>query len=146
MVVKMMKWRPWPPLPSKKFEAKIMIRRVEGLCLFAEKGSEIEEFSRLGVEIKWKGSKGNGLSYLRRSVRRNCTREEGLREDGVVEWNEEFRSVCSFSAYKEGSFHPWEVAFTVLNVSFELGLVSFFFFSIFLLELLRLGIGFCLFF
>ncbi|PSS04998.1 Origin recognition complex subunit like [Actinidia chinensis var. chinensis] len=115
MVVKMMKWRPWPPLPSKKFEAKIMIRRVEGLCLFAEKGSEIEEFSRLGVEIKWKGSKGNGLSYLRRSVRRNCTREEGLREDGVVEWNEEFRSVCSFSAYKEGLFHPWEVAFTVLN-------------------------------
>ncbi|GFS31133.1 hypothetical protein Acr_00g0015810 [Actinidia rufa] len=50
------------------------------------------EFSRLGVEIKWKGSKGNGLSYLRRIVRRNCTREEGLKEDGVVEWNEEFRN------------------------------------------------------
>ncbi|KAF5954975.1 hypothetical protein HYC85_007831 [Camellia sinensis] len=110
MAVKMMKWR-----PSKKFEAKIIVCRLEGLCRLSGKGSEIEEFGRLAVEIKWKGSKSNGLSYLRRSVRRNYTKEESMREDGVVEWNEEFRSVCSFSAYKEGSFHPWEVTFTVFN-------------------------------
>ncbi|KAL7184975.1 hypothetical protein ACSBR2_027006 [Camellia fascicularis] len=110
MAVKMMKWR-----PSKKFEAKIIVCRLEGLCRLSGKGSEIEEFGRLAVEIKWKGSKSNGLSYLRRSVRRNYTKEESMREDRVVEWNEEFRSVCSFSAYKEGSFHPWEVTFTVFN-------------------------------
>ncbi|KAA8539063.1 hypothetical protein F0562_025755 [Nyssa sinensis] len=114
MVVKMMKWRP----SSKKFEAKIVVRHLEGLCIsqgVTEKRPAFDDFARLTVEIKWKGSKGNALSSLRRRVKRNFTKEEGLREDGVVEWNEEFGIVCSFSAYKEGVFHPWEVAFTVFN-------------------------------
>ncbi|KAL6977095.1 hypothetical protein U1Q18_025889 [Sarracenia purpurea var. burkii] len=68
MAVKMMKWRPWPPKQSKKFEAKIVVCRLKGLRHeSSEKGSEIEEFSRLAVEIKWKGSKGNGLNSLRRT-------------------------------------------------------------------------------
>uniref|UniRef100_A0A5B6ZE64 C2 NT-type domain-containing protein n=1 Tax=Davidia involucrata TaxID=16924 RepID=A0A5B6ZE64_DAVIN len=116
MVVKMMKWR---PLSSKKSEAKIVVRHLKGLCIsqgVVEKRPEaFDDFARLSVEIKWKGSKGNALSSFRRSVKRNFTKEESLREDGVIEWNEEFRSVCSFSAYKEGVFHPWEVAFTVFN-------------------------------
>ncbi|XP_059628522.1 uncharacterized protein LOC132271220 isoform X2 [Cornus florida] len=120
MVVKMMKWRPWPPLSSKKFETKISIRRLEGLRVsseaVAEKRVVFEEFSRLSVEIKWKGSKGKALRSLRRSVKRNFTKEEGFQDHGV-EWNEEFSSVCSFSEYKEGVFHPWEVAFTVFNGS-----------------------------
>ncbi|KAA8534603.1 hypothetical protein F0562_032138 [Nyssa sinensis] len=119
MVVKMMKWRPWPPLSSKKSETKIVIRRLEGLCIssqdVAEKLPDFGDFLRFSVEIKWKGSKGNALSSLRRIIKRNFTKEESLKDDGVVEWNEEFRSVCSFSAYKEGVFHPWEVTFTVFN-------------------------------
>lgn len=112
----MMRWRPWPPIPSRKFQAKLNLYRLEGLCASAEKPLEIQDFSQLAVEIKWKGSKGNGLSYLRRSVRRNYTKEERLREGGEVEWNEEFQSVCTFSGYnKEGLFQPWEVVFTVFN-------------------------------
>ncbi|KAI3458759.1 hypothetical protein Pfo_015422 [Paulownia fortunei] len=112
MVVKMMKWRPWPPLlPSKKFEAKITVHQLRGLLL----SPQLQDSSRFSVEIKWKGSKGIGLGSLRRSVRRNFTKEEFLREDGVVQWDEEFRCVCSFSAYKEGLFHPWKVSFTVFN-------------------------------
>ncbi|KAK3035277.1 hypothetical protein RJ639_034800 [Escallonia herrerae] len=111
MVVKMMRWRPWPPLSSKKFVTRIMIHRLEGLF-----SSNCEEdFAGLAVEIRWKGSKANALTSLRRSLRRNLTREEGLKDDGVVEWNEEFQGVCNFSAYKEGLFHPWEVLFTVFK-------------------------------
>ncbi|KAL3838142.1 hypothetical protein ACJIZ3_022733 [Penstemon smallii] len=112
MVVKMMKWRPWPPFSSRKFDAKITLHQLRGLQLSS---SQLQNSSKLAVEIKWKGSKGIGLSSLRRSVRKNLTKEESLTEDGVVEWNEEFQSTCSFSAYKEGVFHPWEVSFTVFN-------------------------------
>lgn len=115
MVVKMMKWRPWPPLTTKKFEVKIIVNQLKGL------NSVFEDYDgRLVVEVKWKGSKGNGLSLssFRKSIKRNFTKEESLREGGIVEWNEEFQSICSFVGYKEGSFHPWEMNFTVFNVSF----------------------------
>lgn len=88
----MTKWRPWPPQSSKKFEVKIMIKQLEGLKVLAEgvaeKSMVAGDYSRLAVEIKWKGSKGNALSSLRRTVKRNFTKEESLRE-GVVECNEE---------------------------------------------------------
>nr|GMD36051.1 uncharacterized protein LOC109182027 isoform X2 [Ipomoea batatas] len=32
MVAKMMKWRPWPPLISKKLEVRQVVRRLENLC------------------------------------------------------------------------------------------------------------------
>ncbi|CAK9165611.1 unnamed protein product [Ilex paraguariensis] len=119
MVVKMMKWRPWPPLSSKKFETKIIIRNIKELRIseqgVAEKPITLDDFARLSVEIKWKGSKGNGLSSLRRSVKRNFTKEEALGDNGVVEWNDEFHNICSFAVYKEGVFHPWEVALTLFN-------------------------------
>lgn len=111
MVVKLIRWPSRPPLPSKKFEAIIFIHRIEGLCLAQSDGEKA-----LVCEIKWKGQKG-ALSSLRRSVKRNFTKEVGVGDDGVVEWNEEFRSLCSFSCYKEGVLFPWEVSFTVLNVS-----------------------------
>lgn len=117
----MMKWRPWPPLQSKKFEAKITVHQLSGLLI----SPHLHDSSRFSVEIKWKGSKGISLGSLRKSVRRNFTKEEFLREDGVVQWDEEFRCVCSFSAYKEGLFHPWEVSFTVFDVSSQLGLHFF---------------------
>ncbi|XP_042476038.1 uncharacterized protein LOC122057812 [Macadamia integrifolia] len=117
MVVKMMKWRPWPPLLSKKFEVRLVLRRLEGLnppVVPAEGENSTAEVPRLVVEIRWKGSK-NALSSLRRSVKRNFTKEEDVQSDGVVCWNEEFLSVCSLTAYKDNAFQPWEISFTVLN-------------------------------
>ncbi|KHN37905.1 hypothetical protein glysoja_017029 [Glycine soja] len=104
MVVKMMSWPPWPPLSSKKFEVVFIVRRLEGSTSM-EKAEEVK--SKV-VEIKWKGLKGVALSSLRRSIKRNFTREEGLNDAGVVEWNQEFRNVCNFTRYKENVFYPWE--------------------------------------
>ncbi|KAL4560649.1 hypothetical protein LXL04_007069 [Taraxacum kok-saghyz] len=80
--------------------------------------------SRLAVELKWKGSNksNNPLSFNRRSVRRNVTKKGSLKDDGVVEWNEEFVTVCNFLGLKDGGFHQWEVAFTVFDSGFSLGL------------------------
>ncbi|KAK0584817.1 hypothetical protein LWI29_019172 [Acer saccharum] len=123
MVVKMMRWRPWPPLVTKKYEVRLVVRRMEGWDLVRE-GVAGEE--RLTVEIRWKGPKV-ALSTLRRTVKRNFTREVEVdagqhnnddnndNKDGVVLWDEEFYSLCTLSAYKENVFHPWEIAFTLFN-------------------------------
>ncbi|KAJ0088398.1 hypothetical protein Patl1_32753 [Pistacia atlantica] len=122
MVVKMMRWRPWPPLVTKKYEVKLVVQRMEGWDLVREVAEKKEE-ERLAVEIRWKGPKV-ALSTLRRRVRRNFTREAQLNHqnenenespNGVVLWDEEFQSLCTFSAYKENVFHPWEIGFTVFN-------------------------------
>lgn len=116
--MKMMRWRPWPPLVSKKFEVKLVLVRVEGLHLLSKEEGEEEKKKkrlRLMTEVRWKGPKA-ALSSLRQTVKRNFTKEEDLRSDGVVEWNEEFRNVCNLSANKENVFHTWEVVLTV-NVS-----------------------------
>ncbi|KAM3282690.1 hypothetical protein P3S67_026335 [Capsicum chacoense] len=113
MVVKMMKWRTRPELSSKKMEAKITINCLKGVNFS-------QDFQRLVVEIKWKGSKGNSLtlsSLKRKSVKKNFTKEESLKDGGVVYWNEEFKSLCNFSVSKEIAFHPWEVSFRVFNVT-----------------------------
>ncbi|XP_021833107.1 uncharacterized protein LOC110772924 [Prunus avium] len=110
MVVKMMRWPPWPPISTKKFEVVIVVGRLEGLDK-----TQFEGERRAVVEVKWKGQKGKALGSLRRSVKRNFTKEGGISDDGVVELQEEFRSLCSFSGYKEGMFYPWELSFTVFD-------------------------------
>ncbi|KAJ0982619.1 hypothetical protein J5N97_010874 [Dioscorea zingiberensis] len=109
MVARMMKWRPWPPAATgRKVEARLVVRRVDGL----EGEGEGE---KMAVEVMWKGGKG-GLGALRRGAkRRNWTRGEGVGDGGVVVWDEEFRSVCSLTAHKENAFHPWEIGFTVFS-------------------------------
>ncbi|GKV29722.1 hypothetical protein SLEP1_g38625 [Rubroshorea leprosula] len=108
MVVKMMRWRPWPPLVSRKYEVRLVVRRLEG-CDLAEK------WERLAVEIRWKGPKA-ALSSLRRTVKKNCTKEvNGVGENGIIEWNEEFLNHCTLTAYKDNVFHPWEITFTLSN-------------------------------
>ncbi|KVI07401.1 EEIG1/EHBP1 N-terminal domain-containing protein [Cynara cardunculus var. scolymus] len=122
MAVRMMNWRPWPPLSSKKFEAKIVVCRLQGLPekITSSGGGggcgESRDFSKLGVEVKWKGSikSNNRLNFKRSSVKRNLTKEESLNDDGVVEWNEEFVAVCNLVAFRDG-FHQWEVAFRVFD-------------------------------
>ncbi|XP_054782180.1 uncharacterized protein LOC129289430 [Prosopis cineraria] len=119
MVVKMMKWRPWPPLVSRKYEVTLIVRRLEGCDLLRhslEKGSD--GLRKLTVEIRWKGPKLTLSSLRRTAVVRNFTREVGVdvvAPDAVVVWDEEFRSLCNLSAYKDNVFHPWEIAFTVFN-------------------------------
>ncbi|CAK9138845.1 unnamed protein product [Ilex paraguariensis] len=111
MVVKMMKWRPWPPLSAKKFETKIIIRHLKELRISQQVNDEqitLEDFARFSVEVKWRGSKGNAFSSLRRSVKRNLTKEEALKDNGVVEWNEDFQNVCRFLVYKEGGLNQAE--------------------------------------
>ncbi|KAJ0657511.1 putative NT-type C2 domain-containing protein [Helianthus annuus] len=111
MVVGMMKWRPWPPISSRKFEAKIIIQRLQGSI------ENSQDYSKLYVEVKWKGSNKsiNPLSFKRRSVRRNVTKEGSLKDDGIVEFNEEFVAVCNFLGLKDGGFHQWDVAFKVFD-------------------------------
>lgn len=111
----MMRWRPWPPLIPRKYEVKLVVRRMEGWGCAAEEGAEGR---RVVVEIRWKGPKIS-LSSLRRTVKRNFTKEEDVGQDGVVLWDEEFQSVCNLSAYKDNVFHPWEIAFTVLSGSHQ---------------------------
>ncbi|XP_071708131.1 uncharacterized protein [Rutidosis leptorrhynchoides] len=109
MVVGMMKWRPWPPILSKKFEAKITIKHLQGLIHVA----------KLGIEVNWKGSNksNNPLNFKRKSVRRNVTKEGSLKDNGMLEWNEEFVTVCNLIGLKNGGFHLWEVAFMVFDIN-----------------------------
>ncbi|XP_051143609.1 uncharacterized protein LOC127260019 [Andrographis paniculata] len=118
MVVRMIKWRPpWqqPSLCSEKFQTKITVHHLRGL----PQPNEDSQKSFYSVGIKWKGSsKGIRIGFLfQRTVRRNFTKEELLNDDGIVDWEEHFCSLCNFSAYKEGAFHPWEVSFTVFAAS-----------------------------
>ncbi|KAL3536011.1 hypothetical protein ACH5RR_004472 [Cinchona calisaya] len=139
MVVKMMRWRPWPPPHTRKYEVKLKVVRLEGLeavmgndwvhATAADKeggggGGGGGAFSQgLTVEIRWKGPKIALSSFRRNTVKKNSTREESVKikedDDGkatvLVEWNEDFQSVCSLSGYKDNNnvFHPWEVAFAV---------------------------------
>ncbi|XP_077225912.1 uncharacterized protein LOC143859118 [Tasmannia lanceolata] len=117
MVVKMMRWRPWPPLLSKKFQVKLIVLSLQGFNQSHLQQIEAEEKSlpKLTVEIRWKGPKMS-LSSLRRKVKRNFTREEDVLRDGTVQWNEEFWSLCNLSSYKDNAaFFPWEISFTVSN-------------------------------
>lgn len=111
----MMKWRPWPPLMTKKYEVKLSVRRLEGW--------DLPEKERLTVEIRWKGPKATALGSLRRSsVKRDFTKEAvaAAEESDVVSWEDEgevFQSVCSLTCYKDDDtlFYPWEIAFSVFT-------------------------------
>ncbi|KAK9691618.1 hypothetical protein RND81_09G208400 [Saponaria officinalis] len=124
MVANLIKWKPWLPLQSKKFEAKIVVRCITGLQKIDddEKSKKNGGFDKLKVEIKWKGSKINGIKSLRKKiVKKNSTRVQELGENGVVSWEEEFKTVCGFFVSKdrvdEGGFLPWEILLVILNDS-----------------------------
>ncbi|TKY61902.1 hypothetical protein E2542_SST11755 [Spatholobus suberectus] len=116
MVVKMMRWRPWPPLVSRKYEVRLVVRRLQGCDLLRDAA---REGSRLVVEVRWKGPKLTLGSLRWNSVARNFTREADVDVDdggaAVVHWDEEFQTLCNLNGYKDNVFHPWEIAFTLLN-------------------------------
>lgn len=127
--MKMMRWRPWPPLVSKKFEVKLVVNGLEGWCFtggdLLHAGAQKECHPKVAVEIKWKGPKV-ALSSLRRTVKRNITKEEAVGSNGVVQWDQQvFSNVCTLSGIKDAVFHPWEISLTLLNVSLVSCLLSF---------------------
>ncbi|KAK7284766.1 hypothetical protein RJT34_19519 [Clitoria ternatea] len=116
MVVKMMRWRPWPPLVSKKYQVRLVVKRLQGCDLLPDtawKGS------RLFLEVRWKGPKLTLGSFRRNPLARNFTKEVDVHVDeagfAVANWDEEFHSLVNLNACKDDAFHPWEVAFTILN-------------------------------
>ncbi|KAI3677052.1 hypothetical protein L1987_86670 [Smallanthus sonchifolius] len=116
MVVKMMKWRPWPPILSRKFEVKLVVKKMEGGNCDPVHADPEKDNHRV-VEIKWKGPKIT-LGSFRRTVKREFTKDgEIVDPNGVVWWDQEFHSVCTLSGYKENDFLPWEIGFKVLNGS-----------------------------
>ena len=129
-----MKWRPWPlPMLTKKYEVKVVVGKLEGWCSSYDQMREglgenhlVEdhELKKLMVEIRWKGPPNNNKVPLmrRRSVKRDLTKEykrEDNQNGDVFEWNDEFHNVCCFSSCKDNcySFLPWEIDFSLLDVS-----------------------------
>ncbi|XP_078177889.1 uncharacterized protein LOC144572268 [Carex rostrata] len=106
MAGRLMGWRPWPPQTAKRFQVRLVVRRVENAKLA----------DKLTVELKWKGQKA-ALRPLRRAFKRNCTREEELREDGgIAEWNEEFSGTAMLVPNRDRSgFNSWVVSFVLYN-------------------------------
>ncbi|KAG0463474.1 hypothetical protein HPP92_018984 [Vanilla planifolia] len=110
MVARMIRW-PWPPIISKKFEVRLVIRGIVDAVPF-QRAANGE--GKMTVEVRWKGPKLRALSSLRRTVKRNCTRlEEVNGEQGDVVWNEEFESLAGLTAHKENAFNPWVIEFVV---------------------------------
>ena len=94
-----------------------MVKKMEGANSDPVHADPEKDNHRV-VEIKWKGPKIT-LGSFRRTAKRDFTRVgEVVDPDGVVLWDQEFRSVCTLSGYKENDFLPWEIGFTVFIVSF----------------------------
>lgn len=115
-----MGWLPWPPQTAKRFQVRLVVRRVENAKLA----------DKLTVELKWKGQKA-ALRPLRRAFKRNCTREEELREDGgIAEWNEEFSGTAMLVPNRDRSgFNSWVVSFVLYNVSSHSQIIAPLFFT-----------------
>ncbi|XP_027352086.1 uncharacterized protein LOC113862957 isoform X2 [Abrus precatorius] len=118
MVVKMMRWRPWPPLLSKKYQLRLVVRTLKGCDLLRD---ALHQGSRLVLQIRWncKAPKLTLRSLRRNPVVTNFTKEADVVVDhggaAFVHWDEEFHTVCNLNAYKDNAFHPWEIAFTLFN-------------------------------
>ncbi|KAH0989573.1 hypothetical protein GBA52_001056 [Prunus armeniaca] len=105
-----MKWSPWGTWGTKRFHVKVKQLKLEG---FDCNGKVVgDEKQRVGVvvEVKWKGSQAGGAGalvpfYGRRSSRyqKNYTSHRFLsRGHEVVEWDDEFQSLCSFGLKQQG--------------------------------------------
>lgn len=121
-----MKWLPWAQTgaSAEKFHVKLKRLKVEGFCY---------KDGVVAVEVKWKGPKtGIVLAPLQgRSSRpqRNCTACRAFNNASVIEWENEFERLCSFSIND-----AWELTFSFLCVCYLL--IDLFFFIVRLLLLL----------
>lgn len=120
----MMKWRPWPPIFTKKFQVNLTLHCLEGLPSMTGKSGELGspsaatksgEHDRVTVNVKWKGSKGV-LGSRFRSHKRAKTTERVLEDNCIVNWEEEFEHVCTLIMAKDNAFLPWEIHLEILQV------------------------------
>lgn len=122
-----MKWSPWVSAAGsgimKKLHAKVSRLKLQVCCKENVEDRDLLDKMVL-LEMKWKGPKAGGVLapfYRKSTCQRNYTgRRRFLRKGEPIEWDEEFESVCNFSASKDGSFGSWKVSFNILNVSFYL--------------------------
>eukprot|EP00249_Psilotum_nudum_P024783 c29292_g1_i1 orf=850-3129(+) len=111
MVVNMMKWRPWPPNFSKRFQVNLTVHCLEGFWPLADHvGAE-----RVMVDVKWKGPKGKLGSRFRRSLKRGRTTDKLATESGIITWDEDFDHECVLATKRKATFQPWVVHFVVLR-------------------------------
>ncbi|MCO5566494.1 hypothetical protein L7F22_020171 [Adiantum nelumboides] len=116
MVVKMMKWRPWPSAVSKKFQVHLTIQSLEGLS--PPSSAQDQNVEGLMVDVKWKGPKSS--IFPRRSLKRLRTSERHVTGNGIVCWEEESDFECDFMPMRNNSrFQPWDVHFIVLKATHQ---------------------------
>ncbi|KAK9699244.1 hypothetical protein RND81_08G162400 [Saponaria officinalis] len=122
MVVKMMRWRPWPPqssLTTKKYQVNLSLHRLHGWSS-DHLPDGVDQDPRLTVQIRWKGPPNKVHLIRRRSLLHHTTHFSHDLNDGVLVWNQQFSNVCTFSSINNNnvvSFHPWEIAFSLLHDS-----------------------------
>ncbi|KAK4766429.1 hypothetical protein SAY87_008071 [Trapa incisa] len=71
MVVKMMRWRPWPPQPTRKYEVRLVVRSLRSCDPSPGVAGDYRKFT---VGIRWRGPKLALMSSLRRARLKNFTR------------------------------------------------------------------------
>lgn len=92
---------------------------------------ENERDKALFIEVKWKGSKKHGGPsgvlmapfYGRSRCQKNYTGKGFPGKGEIVEWDDEFESLCSFGLKQSGSFSPWDLTFTLLHVSLIISVI-----------------------
>ncbi|XP_004291454.1 PREDICTED: uncharacterized protein LOC101310190 [Fragaria vesca subsp. vesca] len=114
----MMKWSPWPGGSTRRFHVKVNQLKLHGFSC------ENERDKALFIEVKWKGSKKHGGPsgvlmapfYGRSRCQKNYTGKGFPGKGEIVEWDDEFQSLCSFGLKQSGgSFSPWDLTFTLLH-------------------------------
>lgn len=119
MVVKMMKWLPWPPpVAPRKFQVYLTVQALEGLL--PPPCAPDQALEGLLVDVKWKGPKGT--FFPRRSLKRFRTAEKPVSQNGIVSWEEKSDYECVFTQAKNNSrFQSWDVHFVVLKACHQGG-------------------------
>lgn len=116
----MMKWLPWPPISSRKFQVNLTIHALEGLP--PPTATQSGQLEGMMIDVKWKGPKGSfGSRFRRKSLKRLRTTEKIPGENGVVSWEEESGCECVLIETKNNSFQPWDVHFVILRVGHQGG-------------------------
>ena len=127
MVVKMLKWRPWQPLPSKQFHVKMKLHRLEGLFHLTNPGkladmaplplaTKNKERSKIAVKVKWKGPRrALGLCF-KRNPQLTKTSTSIPQDSSSVIFEEDFEHTCILTITQDNSFLPWDVNFTICQV------------------------------
>jgi hypothetical protein len=127
MVVKMLKWRPWLPLPSKQFLVRLKLHGLEGLFHLIHPGkiadssqlplgTEGKESSKIAVKIKWKGPRRSLGLCFKRNPHRAKTSMKIPQDSSSVVFEEDFEHTCVLTISHDNCFIPWDINFTICQV------------------------------